>query len=386
MFKKIVFALFLIAALVATSASAPAIDKHHNPTFVKVFTPPWPDGQYPNFLGTPTQFKGALYLSTTMYTADPLNPLGGQIWRSSDGKSWIPVTDYGFGISHDYLSSWDTTVFKGKLYVPVNCSGAQSNCPGVILRSGNGTDWEQIPLVADPYYLDKLGEFKDMLYATSVNNPDPTSSGGQIWRSRSGDKGTWNVVDNLEPGVSSSSSPTEFKGKVYISGYSNTDSVFIWSSADGLTWQTSSLKITNDLADNWYLRDGMLTVFQGNLYLSTHNNIEGGAIYRTSDGINWKQVFQVTPSNRMVIAVEDMLPFEGDLYAAALVFDFTTYDVIEQLYRSHSGNLGTWEQITNDADWPCTFPERGAMGIFKGHLYLLDSFGCSPALYRMDGK
>lgn len=386
MFRKIVFALFLIAALVATSASAPVVAKNNLPAWEKVFTPPYPEGQYVNLWSTPVQFKGALYLSASVSPADPtVSQVGGQIWRSFDGKSWNPVTGPGFGIDPDHQVSWDTTVFKGKIYVPINCLGALHNCPGVLLRSANGTDWESVTLVTGPYYLDKLGEFKGMLYATSNAVIDLTK-GGEIYRSLTGDPGTWTVVKELDIGTSSTSSPTEYQGRVYVTGYAgDSNNIIIWSSADGLNWDTQYVRITDSQSD--WLRDGMLTVYQGNLYLCTTNWNDGGQIFRTEDGKHWQQVFQITPSGGFsVFAVEDMMEYKGDLYAATVFANSDWTDWGAQIWRSHSGKPGTWEKITDDADWLTVYPERGTFGAFNGQLYFLNSYGLYPALYRMDSK
>jgi hypothetical protein len=385
MFRKIVFALMLITALVATSASASAANKQQPPSFEKVFTPLPLEGQWVGMLGSPTQFKGALYLSTSMGPAD-LG--GGQIWRSFDGNTWAPMTNLGWG-DMPYENSWDMTVYKGKLYVPANSAYPPDPAyPGVIFRSSNGTDWEQIPLETGITNLDKLGEFKGMLYATSVNGTDPDSPGGLIWRSSSGDQGTWTVVQELEPGTASSSSPVAYKGKVYISGYAgDSNNIILWSSSDGLDWETQYVQITES-SDDW-LRDGMLTIFKGDLYLCTLNWNDGGTIYRTHDGKNWQPVFQIsfTPdSKKWVIAVEDLIEYQGDLYAATVFFDDNNGDWGAQIWRSHSGDPGTWMQITEDANWLYAFPERGAFGTFNGQLYFTDSGGANPALYRMNGK
>jgi len=387
MFRKIVFALILITALVATSASAPAIDKDQPlPTWEKVFTPATPPGQIAYMLGTPTQFKGALYLSTLLSPAEPTDPqIGGQIWRSFDGKNWKAVTDTGFGIDSNHMWSWDTIVFKGKLYVPVNCMGAQANCPGTLMRSANGASWEAVTLDTGVGYLDKLGVFKDMLYATSVAfDPGQVS---HIYRSRTGDQGTWETVKELDPVTTSTSSPTAYKGKVYVTGYAGeSHNIIIWSSSDGLIWNTQYLRIT-ETQDDW-LRDDMLVVYNRDLYLCTLNWNDGGTIYRTKDGKNWETVFQISPTDAgfFVFAVEDMIEYKGDLYATTVYFDANIGQVGAQIWRSHSGNPGTWEKITNDADWLGAWPERGAFGTFKSQLYFMDSSGAFPAVYRMNGK
>jgi hypothetical protein len=270
--------------------------------------------------------------------------------------------------------SWDMTVFQGKLYVPVNCYGAE-NCPGIMLRSSNGQDWEQIPLDTGTYQLDKVGVFQGMIYTTIVWD------GGQILRSPTGDAGTWQVVKNYEPGVWSSSTPTAYKNRLYISGYASGDSVLIWQSADGLNWETTSLKITDyPYPEEGFLVDGRLTVFKGDLYLCVVNTIDGGAIYRTKNGQNWEPVIPADPSTG-IFAYIDMIEYKGDLYAASTYYvDDANWGT--KLWRSHTGNPGDWELVNADGSWGLyVYLERGAMGIFKGDLYIEDTYGGS--LYRM---
>jgi hypothetical protein len=363
MFRKILFVFCLLAVFGLASSGGGAIAKNKTPTFEQVFTPGFPN-ENPWLIGGLRQYQSSLYISVSSETS------GGQIWRSFDGKTWEPVVLKDFGISPSYHMSWDMTVFQGKLYVPVNCYGA-ANCPGILLRSSNGQDWEQIPLDTGTYQLDKLGVYKGMIYATSV------WGGGQIWRSPTGNPGTWQVVKDLEPGVGSSSSPTAYKNRLYISGYASGDSVFIWQSADGLNWETTNLKITDN--PEAYIRDGRLMVFKGDLYLCVTNYADGGAIYRTRDGRNWEPVVSGDPSTS-IGAYMDTIEYQGDLYAASFYY-VSEENWGTKLWRSHTGNPGDWELVNADGSWGLKiYPERGAMGIFKGDLYIEDVFG---SLYRM---
>ena len=169
MFRKSMLALCCIAMLVLPSINGPALAKQNAPTFEPVFTPTGFPNEDSLLSGGITQYQSSLYISVSSETS------GGQIWRSFDGKSWKPVTDLGFGVDSRYKFSWDMTVFQGKLYVPINCfTNSGPDCPGIILRSANGHDWEQIPLDTQNFALDKLGVYKGMIYATSV------WGGGQI--------------------------------------------------------------------------------------------------------------------------------------------------------------------------------------------------------------
>jgi hypothetical protein len=369
MFRKTLF-LFCVVMLILASRAVPVFAKESPPTMEIVFTPTSATAM----TFAVHEFKSSLYISVN----DEVN--GGQIWRSKDGNSWEPVTDLGFGINLNYKSSWSSTAFKGKLYVATNCSSlASPECPGIILRSANGKDWEQISLATGYSVLDKLGVFGNMIYATSVGSP--TGSGGQIWRSRTGNPGTWEVVKDLDAGIWSSSAPTVYKNQVYISGYMGGASVFIWHSADGRHWDTTTLQITESVpGPDDFLTDDMLIVYKDALYFCVSNSIDGGTIYRTQDGENWAKVLSGLP---MINGVNDMIVYEGDLYATVfyLVPDWSDYGT--QLWRSHSGNPGSWEQVNLDpADWGSgVVSSRETMAILKGNLYIGNTTG---SLYRMN--
>lgn len=380
MIRKILFILLLVSALATTSISTVTAKKQQLPSFEKVFTPPYPgEGQWVYLFASPTQFYDAFFLSTA-------SSVGGQIMRSVDGKTWASVANLSYG-GVPYQNSWDMTIFKGDLYVLANSFyPPDPTYPGVIFRSPDGVDWEQIPIDTGNTSLDKIGEFNGMLYVTSVNGTDPENRGGLIWRSLSGDAGTWTVVQELEPGTQSSASPVAYKDRVYISGYAgDSQNIIIWSSGDGVNWDTQYIKIT-ETSDDW-IRDGMLAVYKGDLYLTTFNLFDGGSIYRTNDGKNWQLVLHISPVNGLyIVAYEDLIVYDGDLYAATLFYDENIYEVGEQIWRSHSGDPGTWEQITQNADWLTAWPERGAFGIFMGQLYVLDSEGPDPGLYLMQNR
>ncbi len=369
MFRKTLLAAWVGAMLVLSSGVMPVFAKESTTTFEKVFTLPGSTA----LLFVIQPFQSSLYISSS----DSVN--GGQIWRSKDGNSWTPVTGPGYGINPNYVNNWGMTVFKGKIYTAVNCDvNSSPGCPGIILRSANGKDWEQIPLATGSSLLDKLGVFEDMIYATSVGSS--IGSGGYIWRSRSGDPGTWQVVEALEAGVNSSSMPTEYNGQVYISGSSGGPSVFFWHSADGRHWDMNTLKITNQDTSNTNVSDSMLSVFKGNLYFSTFNDPDGGAIYRSKDGKYWETVL---PGNPVAWGMADMIEYRGALYVTS------NYSVDDnhwgaRLLRSRSGNPGTWEPVNpNPSNWGEFFIcVRGGMALYNGSLYIADTLG--GGLYRME--
>lgn len=86
-------------------------------------------------------FNSYLYAGTH----NPLDPEplydGAQIFRSSDGMTWNPVTQPGFGNSHDIAppAILDFVVFKETLYASTGRGNASQ-----IWRSLNGTDRKSV--------------------------------------------------------------------------------------------------------------------------------------------------------------------------------------------------------------------------------------------------
>ena len=83
-------------------------------------------------------FNGYLYAGTH----NPIDPAplydGAQIFRSSDGVTWNPVTQPGFGNAHDIAppAILDFIVFNNQLYASTGRGNASQ-----IWRTSNGTIW-----------------------------------------------------------------------------------------------------------------------------------------------------------------------------------------------------------------------------------------------------
>ena len=138
------------------------------------------------------------------------------ILASFPGLTWTQVTAPGLG-EHSGLytgqEAFDLTVYNGRLYVGMEgraCARVWRTRSGVSAPSTQA-DWEQVvsngfdgttdcavtPPTTDNDHIDSLEPFHGYLYAsTAMQTSD--KRGTQVWRSASGDAGTWTRVN--EPG------------------------------------------------------------------------------------------------------------------------------------------------------------------------------------------
>ena len=326
---------------------------------------------------------------------------GGQIFSSTDGSNWQPMTDKGFnqGVVEDALCYWgvteqndaydaayDMVVFQDRLYVaPIDdCYGRT----GKILRTLDGTTWEDVSQ-ADfhgPGYAGQFqtfAVFQGMIYASQ----DYDELHIKIWRSATGAAGTWesvaDLVDWAFPG-----SFYVFKNALYL--ISNWVVKFdaegnmiptdqIWRSFDGVNWE---MVVSDGFGEIGWWAGGGLADYRGYLYVGMGDDVKRGSLYRTLDGVNWETVVTGGFGNPNNGKIAGVVAYGGDLYVATLNF-------VEgcQVYRSHNGLTG-WEQV-NETGWgdPTNFTSQvtAAQVVFKGNLYM-GALGVHGGLWKMSYK
>lgn len=359
MLRKILFALILIASLGITSAFALTARADTLPTWEKVFTVP----NHDNFqlIWAVETFKDNLYIAVS----DLFD--GMRLYRSANGKDWVPANEPGFGFGYESPISWDMTVYEGKMYVSVNDLDFWGT-PGRVVRSADGQNWDMVfEAASDPskaHLPAAFGEFKGMLYVAvqswvlGVEN--------EIWRSPHGDPGTWEKVLSIED-LNFGAPLVSFKGYAYVSGANViTGQVSLLRSADGVNWESVGTGLVDDPTNT---RDGSLAVFNDSLYMSVYNP-GGGRVYVTQDGVNWETVTEDGFGEPAFQEIAGLIVYKGDLYVTGTAF---VPDVWKgaRVYRSHSGKPGTWEPISTES-WGASGSERMQQAVFKGELYISD--------------
>jgi hypothetical protein len=319
-------------------------------------------------------FNGFLYAGT--HNLIDLAPLfdGAQIFRSADGTTWVPVTQPGFGNSHDIAppAILDFIIFNNQLYAGTGRGNASQ-----IWRSSNGTIWAPMDVTgfSDPDNVDitALAVYDGKIYAGVTNQV----TGAQVWSSFTGDNNSWThmapVVPGTDPSAITGFAEFTFDGGLYAVVQSEAPAQ-IWRSFGG-DWEV----IVNDgFGDANTLSTGGLTEFGGYLYVGAGNTAVGAQLWRTNDGATWEPAIPPgfdDPNNQ---TVETVFVFHNQLYVS--VNNAVTG---MEIWRSTDGTL--WEQANlngfGDSNNSGT-NEGNATAVFLGQLYVGTSNIVGGELWR----
>jgi hypothetical protein len=287
------------------------------------------------------EFNGKLYAGVWNSTPNPpYTDTGGEIWRSSDGTSWEPVVQGGFGDRYNgevmrlavfnnqiYAATWSYTsthgaeiwrsstgnagdwtrvvsnglgdatnqavltmeVFNGALYAGTYSWGSSPNGADV-WRFTEGSAWTTVITngfgYTGTYAVSSLAAFGDYLYAGIGRYDLATQSypGGQIWRcsgaSGCDEPGDWSVVitDGFGGAAWNISSLVVFAGRLYAVGF-HPDGLGVWRTADGTHWEQvgfAGFGDSNNISTYW---DNATAVFNNRLYIGTINGANGGEVW-----------------------------------------------------------------------------------------------------------
>ena len=286
---------------------------------------------------TLSPFSDMLYAGTWNWDVG-----GAEIWRSIDGQNWQSVMSGGFGNGTNYGID-HLLPFNGYLY-----AGAWSDDVngGEVWRSNDGTTWNQVvnqgfgdTTNAEVF---RLVEYSGNLYASTWS--DPAVHGSEVWRSASGDSGSWSKVVSNGFGDSNNGGTVSFadyNGYLYAGTSNSVTGGEIWRSLTGNAGSWTQINISGfGTPDNDAIT--ALTIFNGYLYAATYRTPDTGGtqIWRcqTCDGSDWSQVVNDgfgKSENRRNTALE---VFHGRLYAV-VGNDVTGLEV----WRTSNGT--SWQQV-----------------------------------------
>jgi hypothetical protein len=287
-------------------------------------------------------FGGFLYAGT--YNPDGGN--GAQVWRFS--SSWAAVRTDGFGAAAN-VGIDDLIEFKNNLYAGT-WNGTDG---GQVQRSGNGTTWAPVtsPGFGDPTNGEIFGfaVFSDTLYASTWSYT--STHGTEIWRSSTGDSGSWARVVSNGFGDANNGAVTAmgvFNGRLYA-GTDNRN--FTTGSSTGAEVWRSDTGDSNDWAqvntDGFGTANNVavsaLAEFDGRLYASTATESGAGAeVWRCQvcDNSDWQRVVANGFGNNDTGDLSALEVFDGQLYF--IVGNSTTG---LEIWRSDTGDSGDWEQV-----------------------------------------
>ncbi|MBI4492460.1 MAG: SMP-30/gluconolactonase/LRE family protein [Chloroflexi bacterium] len=286
-------------------------------------------------------FGGQLYAGTHNSSGS-----GAQLWRGSGGGDWVAVTVNGFGdptnAGIDHLVE-----FNGRLYAGTRSwdYATSASRGGQVWRSTDGGTWEQVAVAGfgDPSNLEvfRFAVFNNQLYAATWRSG---SLGTEVWRSSSGDAGTWSRVLGSGAGDTRNAvglAFSVFNGFLYAGTYNTTTGGEVWRTADGLAW-------TQVNADGFGSTNNRgvtgLAVFNGALYASTYGNsgTAWGQVWRCQacDGTDWVKVVDNGSGNLNSGGQSGLEVLGSQLY---LVLGNATTGL--EVWRSGTGNPGDWQQV-----------------------------------------
>ncbi|MBN2004280.1 MAG: hypothetical protein JXA21_13075 [Anaerolineae bacterium] len=290
--------------------------------------------------------------------------------------SWQPVNDPAFGMPSNFNSDgnpisttipfngeegFEAVVFDGQLYVGMeadNKFGARlwRTKAGVFIPVAQA-DWEEVAadaqdqpfgntVIAQNDHIDSLAVFNGALYASTANRSG-YALGTRVYSSATGAPNSWTSV--ITDGFGDVNN-TNFKDMVVFNvagadrlcGGTSNDSTGaqVWCTEDGATWTKVNSDGFGDPGNSLVASTG---VFSGALYVGMVNDA-GGNVWRTTNLVTWTQVFTAFMGARV-----EIVGSLGDyFYVASGARDGMTSTnpyLYIRLYRSASGDAGTWSQV-----------------------------------------
>jgi hypothetical protein len=229
-------------------------------------------------------FNGYLYAATV---DDVESSIGGQVWRTSNGINWTNVVTNNFGLGASNPNAWwSFEIFNNHLYAG---TGGYTGS-GLLYRTSDGVNWT--PVTNDGFgdvdnvAIPCLANFNGYIYACTRTI---AGVGAQVWRSNTGDPGSWVQVASGGLGNPDYNRPYGLivAGNTLYLTITIRQSLYgslgdqIWRTTDGINWV---LDVSNGWGDpnNAFsdYSDKGATVFNDSIYIGTENSVTGGQIWR----------------------------------------------------------------------------------------------------------
>jgi len=222
---------------------------------------------------------------------------GAQVWCTTDGRNWIKKNENGFGTATN-LMIHSTGVSGGYLYIGVqqyDDDFPEERLPGSVWRTHGEADpahpdrwlWEEVingeianPTDAIPTRIDVVGVFEGHIYLSLYGG-----NGVEIWRSASGDAGSWHQVnedgfgdpDNWAVLVDGGA---VYNGGLYVATWNKRSGVEVWRTCKGTSWE----QVNRDGFGDAHTTQAQLVAFNGYLYAWATNYESGQKVMRTRCG------------------------------------------------------------------------------------------------------
>jgi hypothetical protein len=232
-----------------------------------------------------------------LYAGVNLGSNGARISRTDDGETWEFVSENAFGYpipegKEMTYTVWGLQEFQEQFYAGVTWYGEYGESLGAqVWRTSDGRQWENVVEdgFGNPEFfgVTSFAVFDDQIYAAI----DAFFKGFQVWRSPSGDPGSWTLVaeDSLGFMDGQAAFLTPFKDKLVLvstmwaGGYASVP-VRIWVTQDGETWTPP----TTDGFGVFAHAPSHPVIFKDILYIGAVS--KEGYIWSSKDSVQWSQV------------------------------------------------------------------------------------------------
>jgi len=315
-------------------------------------------------------FGGELYAGT-------YNRNGSQIWKKSAGSNnWTQAAAVGLGNTNN-IGINHLVLFNSQFY-----AGVRNDTEGArIYRSNNGSTWDPVVTSGftdtNTFGVYRLASFNNQIYAgTGIF----ANRGAEIWRSPSGDSGTWTLV--VGNGYDSSNnyimrSSEVHSGYLYF-GTMNIDTTTGMTTTGGIVIRSSSgdngswTKVTDGgFGDNNNYVISSLVSFNGYLYASTGRwNFSGVQVWRCQDcdsQSDWQKVVDNGFGNPYNWGIGTLQIFDGNLYLV-----IANEETGMEVWCSSTGDSDDWTQIGSEGfgDSNNDYPYFNNVTTFNDNLYI----------------
>jgi len=193
-------------------------------------------------------------------------------------------------------------------------------------------------------------EFNNYMYTTT----DYGTGGGKVFRSATGDTGSWTLVNTPGFGDSNNASVDamiEFGSNLYITTANSSEGAEVWRSDSGTSWTPvvgGGATTLNGFGDSDNVIVRVTAVYNNELWAFTYNEdpLDNGIeAWRSSNGITWTQTTVPDFTNAKNAIIQQAFVFSSRLYV--YVLDKHGSDYVIEVWYTDGGDTPSWTQVNS---------------------------------------